>query len=57
MKKNYIYPQIHVVRLTTRPLLNIVSNGNGTQNAGGSRGNLGEGDTVLSRGFWDEDED
>lgn len=60
MKKKYMNPQILEVRITTHPLLNIVSNGDGTQNAGGNKGDLGSGDVVLSRRntFWsDEDED
>ena len=59
MKKIYRNPKIQVVRIMTYPLLNITSNGDGTQNAGGSQGNLGSGDEVLSRGgsFWDDDED
>ena len=59
MKKTYTNPQLQVVRLMTHPLLNIVSNGDGTQNAGGSQGDLGVGDDVLSRGgsFWDDEEE
>ena len=59
MKKTYINPQTQVVRIMTHPLLNIVSNGDGTQNAGGNQGDLGDGDAVLSRhgSFWDEDDD
>ena len=59
MKKTYINPKMQVVRIMTHPLLNIVSNGDGTQNAGGSQGDLSDGDVILSRrgGFWDDDEE
>ena len=42
----------------THPLLNIVSNGDGTQNAGGNQGDLGDGDAVLSRrgSLWDDED-
>lgn len=59
MKKTYFAPETTVVKMTAQPILNIASNGDGTQNAGGNQGDLNEGDEVLSRrkSLWDDDEE
>lgn len=50
MKKTYMQPTADVVEIKIEGLMNIVSNGDNTQNAGGNQGDLGDGDEVLSRG-------
>lgn len=55
MKKNYCQPEILIVNLTGPALLFDPSNGDG----GGSKGDLGATDEVLSRRgtFWGDDDE
>lgn len=59
MKKTYFAPETTVVKMVAQPILNIASNGDGTQNAGGNQGDLSDTDVVLSRhaSLWDDDEE
>lgn len=58
MKKTYMQPRIEDLSYEVESLMNIVSNGDGTLNGGGSQGNLGDSE-VLSRrssSVWDDDD-
>ena len=54
MKKTYLKPIVNGVEMEIESLLNIVSNGDGTQNAGGDQGALEAGDEILSRDNWSD---
>lgn len=58
MKKTYMQPGIEDLSYEVESLMNIVSNGDGTLNGGGSQGSLGDSE-VLSRrssSVWDDDD-
>ena len=58
MKKTYMQPGIEDLSYEVESLMNIVSNGDGTFNGGGSQGSLGNSE-VLSRrssSVWDDDD-
>ena len=54
MKKTYLKPTVNGVEMEIESLLNIVSNGDGTQNASGDQGDLTDGDEILSRDNWSD---
>ena len=54
MKKTYLKPIVNGVEMEIESLLNIVSNGDGTQNAGGDQGDLTGDDEILSRDNWSD---
>ena len=57
MKKNYIKPCTTTVTVMTQNLLNITSNGDGTLNAGGNKGNYsGSGQASREGNFWDDED-
>ena len=60
MKKIYFAPETDVIILQSQPLLNIVSNGDGTMDGGGNQGDLTDDDEVLSRrksnSVWDDED-
>ena len=60
MKKTYMQPVTILVNVKIQSLLFAESKGDGSLSGGGSKGNLGSSDEVLSRGrgrFFDDDED
>jgi len=59
MKKIYLAPNTIIVKMNPQPVLFGASNGDSTLSGGGSQGDLGGGDVVLSRGssLWENDEE
>ena len=58
MKKIYLQPVTTIVKMVSQPVLFGGSNGDSTLSGGGSQGDLGGEDVVLSRGssLWDDEE-
>ena len=59
MKKIYLQPTTSLVKIKMQPLLQFASNGDRTLRGGGSKGDLSDGDEVLSRRnrtFWEDEE-
>jgi hypothetical protein len=60
MKKIYFKPETTTITVNAQPLMFGSDMGNGDKNGGGSKGDLGGNDAVLSRrgySVWDDDDE